>query len=64
LVGKNKKEVVKRFGKDQVRRWRRSWDEPPPPMTNNHPFHPALDPRYRDVSFDNFLAFCEVNEFE
>lgn len=49
LVGKNKKEVVKRFGKDQVRRWRRSWDEPPPPMTNNHPFHPALDPRYRDV---------------
>jgi len=49
LVGKNKKEVVKLHGKDQVRRWRRSWDEPPPPMTGNHPFHPALDPRYRDV---------------
>lgn len=50
LVGKNKKEVVKLFGKDQVRRWRRSWDEPPPAMVNDHPFHPALDPRYRDVS--------------
>lgn len=49
LVGKNKKEVVISFGKDQVRRWRRSWDEPPPPMVDNHPFHPALDPRYYDV---------------
>jgi len=49
LVGKNKKEVVKLAGKEQVRRWRRSWDEPPPPMEENHPFHPALDPRYRDV---------------
>lgn len=50
LVGKNKKEVVKLHGKDQVKRWRRSWDEPPPPMVDEHPFHPALDPRYRDVS--------------
>jgi len=48
LVGKNKKEVVKKFGKDQVRRWRRSWDEPPPPMVDTHEFHPALDPRYRE----------------
>lgn len=47
LVGKNKKEVVKVHGKDQVRRWRRSWDEPPPPMNDAHPYHPANDPRYR-----------------
>ena len=52
LVGKNKKEVVKLHGKDQVRRWRRSWDEPPPPMSDNHKYHPALDPRYRDVSLN------------
>jgi hypothetical protein len=50
LVGKNKKEVVKKYGKEQVKRWRRSWDEPPPPMTDDHEFHPARDPRYRDVS--------------
>jgi len=50
LVGKNKKEVVKQFGQDQVKRWRRSWDEPPPPMSDDHPYHPALDPRYRMVS--------------
>lgn len=49
LVGKNKKEVVKLFGKDQVKRWRRSYDEPPPPMEDDHPFHPSRDPRYRLV---------------
>ena len=49
LVGKNKKEVVLQHGKDQVKRWRRSYDEPPPPMTDDHPFHPARDPRYGQV---------------
>lgn len=49
LVGKNKKEIVKIHGKEQVRRWRRSWDEPPPPMHDSHKNHPALDPRYREV---------------
>ncbi len=50
LVGKNKKETVELFGKDQVKRWRRSYDEPPPPMAENHEHHPARDPRYRHVS--------------
>jgi len=47
LVGKNKKECVKLFGAEQVKRWRRSWDEPPPPMEDDHEYHPGLDPRYR-----------------
>lgn len=50
LVGKNKKETVALFGKDQVKRWRRSYDEPPPPMPDDHEYHPARDPRYRYVS--------------
>ena len=50
LVGKNKKETVELFGKDQVKRWRRSYDEPPPPMSDDHEYHPARDPRYRHVS--------------
>lgn len=49
LVGKNKKETVELFGKDQVKRWRRSYDEPPPPMPDDHEFHPARDPRYRHM---------------
>lgn len=47
LVGLNKKEVVKQFGMDQVKRWRRSYDEPPPPMREDHLHHPQFDPRYR-----------------
>ena len=50
LVGRNKKETVKIHGKDQVKRWRRSYDEPPPPMAYHHEYHPAKDPRYRHVS--------------
>ncbi|GAX29422.1 hypothetical protein FisN_16Hh137 [Fistulifera solaris] len=49
LVGKNKKEVVSQFGVDQVKRWRRSYDEPPPPMTRDHPYYPGKDPRYREM---------------
>lgn len=49
LVGKNKKETVKIYGQDQVKRWRRSYDEPPPAMTDDHEYHPARDLRYRQV---------------
>lgn len=49
LVGKNKKQCVAECGADQVKRWRRSYDEPPPPMDEDHPYHPAKDPRYRNV---------------
>lgn len=49
LVGKNKKQCVAECGAVQVKRWRRSYDEPPPPMRDDHPHHPANDPRYRNV---------------
>mmetsp|Transcript_3848 Transcript_3848/g.5722 ORF Transcript_3848/g.5722 Transcript_3848/m.5722 type:complete len:374 (+) Transcript_3848:169-1290(+) len=50
LVGLNKKECVKQFGKEQVKRWRRSYDEPPPPMDPaTHPFWPGHDPRYKHM---------------
>jgi len=49
LVGHHKKEMVKKHGVEQVKRWRRSYDEPPPAMADDHKYHPALDPRYRDM---------------
>ena len=49
LVGKNKKEAVLEHGVEQVKRWRRSYDEPPPPMADDHPYHPANDARYQHV---------------
>jgi hypothetical protein len=57
LVGRNKKEAVLEHGQDQVLRWRRSYNEPPPPMSKDHPFHPAKDPRYRNV---RCLLCCAV----
>jgi len=49
LVGSNKKDMVRKHGVDQVKRWRRSFDEPPPEMDNTHPYWPGLDPRYGDM---------------
>lgn len=59
LVGLNKKEVVKQFGADQVKRWRRSYDEPPPLMRDDHEHHPMRDPRYRLVSV-LIVAVCRT----
>lgn len=58
LVGLNKKECVQQFGKDQVKRWRRSYDEPPPPMDPaTHPYWPGKDPRYQQVSSSFSFVF-------
>jgi len=49
LVGLNKKETVKKYGIEQVKQWRRSYDIPPPPMAHDHPYHPSKDPRYQNM---------------
>jgi len=38
LTGLNKDETIKKYGIDQVKIWRRSFDIPPPKMEPNHPF--------------------------
>lgn len=49
LQGRNKKETAERFGADQVKLWRRSYDVPPPPLPAGDPRLASGDPRYRDV---------------
>ena len=49
LQGKNKKETAEEFGADQVKKWRRSYDIPPPALPVTDPSHPSHDARYRDV---------------
>ncbi len=49
LQGLNKTEMVNKFGEDQVKIWRRSFDVPPPPLEENDKRHPKLDPRYKNV---------------
>jgi 2,3-bisphosphoglycerate-dependent phosphoglycerate mutase len=47
LQGLNKKETAARFGAEQVKLWRRSYDVPPPPLGRDDPRHPVHDRRYR-----------------
>jgi 2,3-bisphosphoglycerate-dependent phosphoglycerate mutase len=50
LQGLNKAETAAKFGDDQVKIWRRSYDIPPPPLEKNDERFPGFDPRYQDVS--------------
>ena len=46
LQGLNKAETAAKFGEDQVKIWRRSYDIPPPALTRDDPRFPGRDPRY------------------
>lgn len=49
LTGRNKVETAERYGVEQVTRWRRSYDEPPPELEAGGEPRLDEDPRYRDV---------------
>ncbi len=52
LQGLNKAETAAKFGEVQVLRWRRSYDEPPPPLEPADERHPRHDPRYAGLTPD------------
>jgi 2,3-bisphosphoglycerate-dependent phosphoglycerate mutase len=47
LQGLNKAETAAKHGEAQTKIWRRSYDQPPPPLTPDDERHPLRDPRYR-----------------
>jgi len=49
LQGLNKQETVERFGEQQVKLWRRSYDIRPPALSPDDPRSPLKDPRYADL---------------
>jgi 2,3-bisphosphoglycerate-dependent phosphoglycerate mutase len=49
LQGLNKAETAAKFGEEQVKLWRRSYDVPPPPLEAGDPRYPGNDPRYREL---------------
>ncbi len=49
LTGEDKRSTAERYGLDQVRVWRRSYDVPPPSLSPDDPRSVTHDPRYRDV---------------
>lgn len=46
LQGLNKAETAQKFGEEQVKIWRRSYDTPPPALEKDDPRSPRKDPRY------------------
>lgn len=52
LQGKDKVEMVKMFGAEQVQLWRRSYDVPPPSVDQSHEHHPVKDARYHLLAPD------------
>lgn len=56
LQGLNKAETAAKHGEDQVKVWRRSYDIPPPPLSEDDDRHPRHDPRYRHLTADELPA--------
>jgi 2,3-bisphosphoglycerate-dependent phosphoglycerate mutase len=50
LQGLNKAETAARFGEEQVHVWRRSYADPPPPLTPDDERYPGRDRRYANLS--------------
>jgi 2,3-bisphosphoglycerate-dependent phosphoglycerate mutase len=49
LQGLDKAETTAKYGADQVKVWRRSFDIPPPPLAADDPRHARFDARYRGI---------------
>jgi 2,3-bisphosphoglycerate-dependent phosphoglycerate mutase len=59
LQGLNKAETAAKFGEDQVKIWRRSYDIPPPALTPEDERYPGHDPRYRGLTAEQLpLTEC------
>jgi 2,3-bisphosphoglycerate-dependent phosphoglycerate mutase len=50
LQGLNKSETAAKFGEQQVKIWRRSYDIQPPALEKSDPRWPGHDPRYKGLS--------------
>lgn len=50
LQGLNKAETAQKFGEEQVKIWRRSYDIQPPALEKTDPRYPGFDPRYKELS--------------
>ncbi len=59
LQGLNKAETAKKYGDEQVKIWRRSYDTRPPALEKADERYPGNDPRYKDLSDDELpLTEC------
>ncbi|MEP0764991.1 MAG: 2,3-diphosphoglycerate-dependent phosphoglycerate mutase [Fimbriimonadia bacterium] len=50
LQGLNKSQTAEKYGEEQVKIWRRSYDVPPPALDPSDERFPGHDPRYADLT--------------
>ncbi|QHQ61758.1 2,3-diphosphoglycerate-dependent phosphoglycerate mutase [Anaerocolumna sedimenticola] len=58
LQGLNKSETAEKYGEDQVKIWRRSFDIRPPKLSDEDEQNPKNQLQYRNIDKDE-LPFCE-----
>jgi len=59
LTGLNKKETAEKYGAEQVKIWRRSYDTPPPPIETSSPYWPGNDNEYAHIPEEDIpLSEC------
>lgn len=52
LQGLNKSETAAKYGENQVKIWRRSFDIPPPLLSEEDKRHPRFNPKFQDIDID------------
>jgi 2,3-bisphosphoglycerate-dependent phosphoglycerate mutase len=58
LQGKDKAQTLATYGVEQFKLWRRSYDVPPPAISDDDPYSQAQDPRYLDLGNEMPKSEC------
>ena len=58
LQGKDKAQTLATYGDEQFKLWRRSYDVPPPAISDDDPYSQAQDPRYLDLGNEMPRSEC------
>jgi 2,3-bisphosphoglycerate-dependent phosphoglycerate mutase len=58
LQGKDKKQTLAQYGEAQFMLWRRSYDTPPPPISDTNEWSQAGDPRYAGLGAEMPATEC------
>ena len=64
LQGLNKSETAAKFGEEQVKIWRRSYDIPPPLLSENDHRHPKFNEKFKNIEEDLPLGESLKNVIE
>ncbi|MGE5425594.1 MAG: 2,3-diphosphoglycerate-dependent phosphoglycerate mutase [Bacillota bacterium] len=60
LQGLNKKQMAKKFGEEQVKIWRRSYDVRPPKIDSKNKFNQKRDARYKGIKVPEAESLKDV----